>query len=954
MSQRSKVTNVVFILTCCLSLLASVSLAVSPEELQKIKDAVPAKATVQPQQPRQLLVFNLCNGYKHSSIPYWDKAIELMGRKTGAYVTVVSRDMSMFRPENLNQFDAVCLNNTTKLDFSNAKLREGLMNFVRGGKGLIGIHAASDNFYDWPEAAEMIGAQFSGHPWTSKGTWAIKIDDPKHPLTAAFGGKGFEIKDELYRTKPPLYSRLKQRVLLSLDMTDSATRNVKGFKPTDADTGISWVKSYGRGRVFYSCLGHNHDVVWNPTVLRHYLDGIQFALGDLPADTTPRSQRSLDELLADIAGYEYGKSRQPLAELDDIIRSASGSRNKLEQMEKRFLEFLRSDATPAGKQFICRKLSVIGTNASVATLAAMLTEEATSPIEPADMARYALERIPGPAANKALRGALDKTSGKVKVGIINSLGARGDRKSVKQMAKLIDDSDKEIAQAAISALGKIGGKRAAKALGNARTTVGPELRLVWSDAYLACGDKFLAKGNMSWAGRIYRQMYAPSAPSSVRAAALRGLVKTMPKRAVTIVVGSLKGDEDEQIQAAAAGLLREIDDPEVVKAVTAELPNLPVMGQVRVLSALADRGDRSAVRAVLDSTGSSDADVRIAALGALGVLGNASHVDLLAQAAASTEGAEQEAAREALYRLRGFGVDDRILSGIPRADSKVKVELIRSVGRRNVTAGVRTLLRTARDPQEGVRLESLKALRVIATEKDLPTLIELMVRARSDTERTEAGNTVVAVARAIDDEGRRADAVLAVLPSVRQVQARSSLLNVLGKIGGTDALGALRKALGDSNLEVRISAIRALSDWPGPEPVEDLRRVAKNSEDERERVLALRGFIRLIGLDRERSAADRVVMYKEAMTLSSSASEKKSVLSGLANVRTLAALQMAAEFLGVPALQQEAETAVVRIAESTLADHPRQTRDTLQKVVRASKNDSLREQAQKLIDRINQ
>ncbi|MHC4658346.1 MAG: ThuA domain-containing protein, partial [Planctomycetota bacterium] len=333
MNQRSRIIKIVLMAVSCFLLFTSVSLAISPEELQKIEDAAPAKATAAPRQARKLLVFDLCNDYKHSSIPYWNKTLEIMGRKTGAYVTVVSNDMSMFKKERLSQFDAVCLNNTTKLDFGNEELRKSLMDFVKGGKGLVGIHAASDNFYDWPEAAEMIGAQFSGHPWTSGGTWAIKIDDPKHPLTAAFSGKGFKIKDELYRTKPPLYSRSKQRVLLSLDMTDEATRNVKGFRPTDMDTGISWVKSYGKGRVFYSSLGHNHDVVWNPAVLQHYIDGIQFALGDLPADTTPRSQRPLGELLAEIAKYEYGQSREPLAELDDLIRSTSDSPEKLREIE---------------------------------------------------------------------------------------------------------------------------------------------------------------------------------------------------------------------------------------------------------------------------------------------------------------------------------------------------------------------------------------------------------------------------------------------------------------------------------------------------------------------------------------------------------------------------------------------------------------------------------------------
>ncbi len=258
----------------------------SKEEIEKIEKAAPSKATVEPVKPRKLLIFNKCDGYKHSSIPYWDKALEIMGKKTGAYSVVISNDMNAFKPEFLNQFDAVCFNNTTHLKFEES-LRKSLMDFVRGGKGIIGVHAATDNFYDWPEAQEMMGGKFSGHPWTAGGTWAVKIDEPNHPLTAMFGGKGFKIRDEIYRTEPPLYSRSKQLVLMSLDMSDEATRETSE-KPTDADTGISWIKTWGDGRVFYCELGHNNDVTWNPAVLKHYLDGIQFAFGDLKADTKPR------------------------------------------------------------------------------------------------------------------------------------------------------------------------------------------------------------------------------------------------------------------------------------------------------------------------------------------------------------------------------------------------------------------------------------------------------------------------------------------------------------------------------------------------------------------------------------------------------------------------------------------------------------------------------------------
>jgi type 1 glutamine amidotransferase len=206
-----------------------------------------------------------------------------------------SKDFDIFKPENLQKFDAICFNNTTDLKLSpeqTPELCKSIMDFVKGGKGIIGIHAATDNFKQWPEAQEMMGGTFTGHPWTSEGTWAIKIDEPNHPLMAPFKGKGFKISDEIYRTDPPLYSREKQLVLMSLDMSDPTTRNARGVREGDEDTGISWIKTLGKGRVFYCSLGHNHAVTWNTPVLEHYLRGIQFALGDFQVDTTPKPKVS--------------------------------------------------------------------------------------------------------------------------------------------------------------------------------------------------------------------------------------------------------------------------------------------------------------------------------------------------------------------------------------------------------------------------------------------------------------------------------------------------------------------------------------------------------------------------------------------------------------------------------------------------------------------------------------
>ncbi|MCH7558026.1 MAG: ThuA domain-containing protein [Planctomycetes bacterium] len=503
---------------------------VTAEEVQKIEKAVPRRATVRTRRPRKLLVFWRCEGFFHKSIPVGNKALELMGERTGAYDVVITDDYSVFTAEKLKQFDAVCLNNTTGLKFDpkeNPERCKALMDFVKSGKGIVGIHAATDNFNQWPEAREMMGGKFTGHPWGSGGTWAIKIDEPDHPLMKAFKGKGFKINDEIYRTDPPLYSRDKQLVLMSLDMSDPTTK-AKASKPADADTGISWVKRCGKGRIFYCSLGHNDHIFWNPAVLRHYLDGIQFAFGDYKVDTKPKpivssgkgtEMEPLEELLEKIRTYDWGQSRLALTKMSDIIKQAHSSPSELKKIEKSLLGVLASDATRAGKQYVCRELSIIGSDQSVPVLAKMLTGEETS-----DMARYALERIPGTAVNDALRRALRQAKGKPKVGIINSLGQRRDKKAVRVLGRLVGNSDKTVAAAAAAALGHIADSRATEALAAAKDKTSGKLRMLVLDSYLRCADQLAAEGNKTKALAIYKELQKGDMPKPIRTAALRGMI----------------------------------------------------------------------------------------------------------------------------------------------------------------------------------------------------------------------------------------------------------------------------------------------------------------------------------------------------------------------------------------------------------------------------------------------
>jgi type 1 glutamine amidotransferase len=295
-----------------------------PDMVKKIDEALPAKATATPTKKHKVLIYTHAQGFVHSSIPYGAYAVEAMGKKTGAYESAITNNPAAF--DDLSGYSAIILVNTTgdwlmpsgiggepkndpnkpdpnfedklaKWKEAKAKndqavkdakeklesRRKNILEFIAKGGGVVGFHAAGDAQYNWKEFGQIMGGYFNQHPWHEK--VGIKVEEPSHPLMAAFGGKDFEITDEIYQFREP-YSRSNIRVLLKLDITKTnMTRG--GIQRKDGDFGVAWVREYEKGHVFYSSLGHREEIYWNPTILKFYLDGIQFALGDLKADATP-------------------------------------------------------------------------------------------------------------------------------------------------------------------------------------------------------------------------------------------------------------------------------------------------------------------------------------------------------------------------------------------------------------------------------------------------------------------------------------------------------------------------------------------------------------------------------------------------------------------------------------------------------------------------------------------
>lgn len=268
-----------------------------PNDLEKesLLSSLP-DPSVKPEKPRRILCFYRCERVAHGSIPYANHALKVMGEELGTFAVDFEDEYEVFTAERLAAYDAVILNNTTGLQLSDEQ-KQAFLDFVEGGKGVVGIHAASDNFKDWDDGCAMIGGVFNGHPWGSGGTWAFKVEDPKHPINRAFGGRGVYLQDEIYWYRPESFQgREKLRVLLSLDMSKRENQEVFDsgkFKdklegdPAALDIPVSWCRAQGDGRVFYTNLGHRHATFLNRQCLQHLLDGIQYAIGDLKASDIP-------------------------------------------------------------------------------------------------------------------------------------------------------------------------------------------------------------------------------------------------------------------------------------------------------------------------------------------------------------------------------------------------------------------------------------------------------------------------------------------------------------------------------------------------------------------------------------------------------------------------------------------------------------------------------------------
>ncbi len=539
-----------------------------------------------------------------------------------------------------------------------------------------------------------------------------------------------------------------------------------------------------------------------------------------------------------------------------------------------------------------------------------------------DAAARCLANNPAPAATKRLLVKLPATRGKDRAGLINALGYRADPEAVVALTQELSGTEPAAVAAAAKALGKVGSFAAAQALAAARPKADGPARIWIADAYLRCADHLLKDGKDDVAWTIYQQLSDAKEPRSVRLAAFRGVLRASRDAAGDKMLTALAGD-DADARAIALGEI-ETASARALQVLASYRDKLPAARQVELLGALAARGDRSLQFAALAGLKSPAETVQKAAVLALGKLGDAGTVPLLIDTL-FTNPKLAATARESLSVLAGAEVDEKIIGALrAEKDTGRRGTLVGVLESRRTAAAVPLLLEYAQG-DGALRSSALAALRQLAEPRDVPTLLQILLKAPKGKEREEAERTLVAVCEREPDPESRATPLLAALHVENEGEV-VAVLPLLGRLGGAKARATVTRFLASPHSELHAAVVNALCSWPDPSVSADLLKLAQGDMDPKERLQALRGVIRVNSLTNslpgDKTNAERLAMLKQAMELATRDEERNQVLDGVSKIKEVESLRFALPYLDHQALAQRACRTVVELAHSKTLREP--------------------------------
>jgi HEAT repeat protein len=610
------------------------------------------------------------------------------------------------------------------------------------------------------------------------------------------------------------------------------------------------------------------------------------------------------------------------------------------QSAEHWIEVLQSPtAGHKDKVDACRQLAVIGTRQALPALVPLLADEKLS-----HMARYAMETMPDPAVDEALREALGRVQGRPLIGVITSLGVRRDVQAVGSLSRLLSHTDTEVAQAAARALGSIGNTAAVKALRGALPDAPIANRLAIQEGMFRAAELQATTGQRRPAVALYDELREmPDAAHQVRAGATRGAILVRGRQGVPILREQLR-NSDYVVFAAAVRAAQELPGAAVTRALAAELSRLPEDNQIVVVQALGLRGDTAGLPDVIKVARGASKPVRLAAVRTLPEFEHRSTVPVLVEIMRDSDSELAQVAQESLAAIPGPAADKAVIAMLESAVTSERLAAMDLMTRRRMTSSLPKLLAAAQDVNPNVRTAALRRVGELGGEAEVPALIDLLMEASEAQERDAAEQALTGISGRAEKQDEHVGKLIAALAQANPAQ-KSALLRVLTVVGGPDALAAVRRAVEDSNPEVRATAIRSLSAWKTADAAPDLIALAKSTTNPTERTLSLRGYLGFAAQP-ELPAAQRLAMCREAKDVVEQDDEKRLLLGALGRIRTVESMEMIVPYLDDPATREEASAATVAVAEELLkgpeaAKVAQQLIEPLEKAAEATANADL-------------
>jgi HEAT repeat protein len=594
--------------------------------------------------------------------------------------------------------------------------------------------------------------------------------------------------------------------------------------------------------------------------------------------------------------------------------AAADTQSSAADKERELIRILQSNVPPAEKAIPCKELAIYGTKDAIPALAPLLSDPQLS-----SWARIALEAIPGPAADDALRDAMGKVQGRLLIGVINSIAVRRDPKAVNGLVEKLTDADPDVASAAAVALGRIGGAEAAKALSQSLANAPAAVRPAVAEGCILCAEKFLAQGEAADAVKLYDTVRAADVPRQKMLEALRGAILARESAGLPLLLEQLRS-QDKALFGIGLRTARELPGHPVTQALAAELPRTSPERQPFLLLALGDRSDDAVLPAVLAAAGRGPQKLRLTAVGILDRLGNPASLPVLLAAAADRDADLSQAALAALARLSGNEVDANLLDRLPSSTGMARQVLIELAGQRHLDRALPTIAQSAKDPDAGVRSAAVQAIGILGNESCAPDLVGLLQESQNPKERGDIEMALLAIS---GRTGVRSVPALLPLAHNDDSAVRIIALRLLASAGGPDALAAVKAAVEDKDATVQDDAVRTLSTWPNNWPedsgvAEPLLALAKSGSKPSYQVLALRGYLQYVQGNKQLKDDEKLGKVTEVLPLVKRPEEKRLAIGAIGGVPTSGALELLVTFAAEPAVAEDACSAIVKLAGGNL------------------------------------